>query len=101
MNNLSDSQEFTATMAAECPKCGGGPLSERTVDSIFWRGQDAVMIRDIPAMACQSCGEDFIDDRTVVHLDRMKGEGFSGSANTEFIRIPVFAFNGPTTRGGV
>jgi YgiT-type zinc finger domain-containing protein len=75
-----------------CPRCGGGPVEERTISSVFWRGEAAIMIRDVPAMICTHCGEDFISDATARELDRIRNTGFAGGASDDQICMSVFKF---------
>ncbi len=75
-----------------CPRCGGGPVEERAISSVFWRGEGAIMIRDVPAMICTHCGEDFISDATARELDRIRNTGFAGGASDDQICMPVFKY---------
>ena len=75
-----------------CPCCGAGPLQERSVSSVFWLGEKALMVRGVPAMVCTACGEDFISHATATELDRIRGAGFNGSVSDVHVSIPVFDF---------
>ena len=51
-----------------------------------------VVVEDIPALVCASCNEQFYDDRTVVVLDLLRGDGFPAESARVEIRVPVFSF---------
>lgn len=84
-----------------CPACGAGPLRNGKVSSVFWRGDQALMVQGIPAIVCESCGEDFISDDTAIALDWIKGSGFSKSGSgskarlgaVRYMTVPVFEFD--------
>lgn len=73
-----------------CPNCNCGTLRPTTISAVFWRGDDAMMIRGIPALGCGGCGEEFISDDTAIELDRIKGMGFNGTATATYTTIPVY-----------
>lgn len=43
-------------------------------------------------MVCPGCGEEYVDDATVVMIDRMRGAGFAGCAAADPLPVPVFDF---------
>jgi YgiT-type zinc finger domain-containing protein len=88
------------TRFSGCPRCGSGPLKPSMVSSVFWRGDNALMIRNIPAFVCMACGEDFINDETVIELDRIKGLGFDGANAESYARIPVFTLGAQKSAAG-
>jgi len=51
-----------------------------------------VIVEGIPALVCGSCSEQYFDDRTVVALDLLRGEGFPADRAHAEMRVPVFAF---------
>jgi YgiT-type zinc finger domain-containing protein len=77
---------------AVCPGCGGSDIGMARVRSAFFHGDRLVVIEDIPALVCSGCNEQFYDDRTVVVLDLLRGDGFPVEEAREEIRVPVFSF---------
>jgi YgiT-type zinc finger domain-containing protein len=77
---------------AICPGCGGSDIGMARVRSAFFHGDRLVVIEDIPALVCSGCNEQFYDDRTVVVLDLLRGDGFPVEEAREEIRVPVFSF---------
>jgi YgiT-type zinc finger domain-containing protein len=62
------------------------------VRSAFFHDDRLVVIEEIPALVCASCNDQFYDDRTVVALDLLRGEGFPSENARSEIRVPVFSF---------
>lgn len=77
---------------AVCPGCGGSDIGMARVRSAFFHNDRLVVIEDIPALVCSGCNEQFYDDRTVVVLDLLRGNGFPVEDAREEIRVPVFSF---------
>jgi YgiT-type zinc finger domain-containing protein len=77
---------------AVCPGCGGSNIGMARVRSAFFHEDRLVVIEDIPALVCAGCNEQFYDDRTVVLLDLLRGDGFPVEEAREEIRVPVFSF---------
>jgi hypothetical protein len=92
----------TAMVPAQaCTKCGAEKLSEQGISIAFFHGANPCLIRDIPALVCGACGEEFINDDTAMKLDMMRGKGFDSADALETIKVPVFAFNALGTAGRV
>lgn len=77
-----------------CDHCADGVLKSTCITTAFWQDDGLVVIRNIPAMVCPTCGEEYVDDATVVALDRMRGAGFAGCVAAEPLPVPVFDFGG-------
>ena len=75
-----------------CPGCGGSNIGMARVRSAFFHDDRLVVVEDIPALVCASCNDQFYDDRTVVVLDLLRGEGFPAKSAHDEIRVPVFSF---------
>ncbi|MCR6735984.1 MAG: YgiT-type zinc finger protein [Afipia sp.] len=77
---------------AVCPSCGSSDIGMARVRSAFFHDDRLVVIEEIPALVCASCNDQFYDDRTVVALDLLRGEGFPSENARSEIRVPVFSF---------
>lgn len=75
-----------------CDRCTDSLLRRTAISTAFWQGDGLVVIRNIPAMVCPDCGEEYVDDSTVVALDRMRGNGFAGCRAADPLPVPVFDF---------
>lgn len=80
-----------------CDRCEQGLLTEQPIQTAFWRGEGLVVIRNIPAMVCQTCGEEYVADRTAIGLDRMRGKGFAAMGAVERMIVPVLDYVDPGT----
>ena len=56
-----------------CPLCSGKIITGKTTYSVDL-GFGVVVVRDVPAMVCEQCGEDWIDDETAKELERITDE---------------------------
>lgn len=77
-----------------CDRCTGTTLRPTRISTAFWQGEGLVIVRDIPAMVCPGCGLDYIDDATVVLLDRMRGRAFRDCTAVDTLLVPVYLFDG-------
>ena len=85
--------ESTASHSnAVCPACGGSDIGIAHVRSAFFHDDRLVVVEEIPALVCASCKEQFYDDKTVVVLDLLRGDGFPAASAREEISVPVFTF---------
>jgi YgiT-type zinc finger domain-containing protein len=75
-----------------CTNCGGGDVRRGEVRSAFWHDDRLVVVEDIPALLCGSCGEQFYDDATVVVLDLLRGDGFQQGKARSQLSVPVFSY---------
>ncbi|MBI1171385.1 YgiT-type zinc finger protein [bacterium] len=75
-----------------CPSCGAGPLQSRTISSILWQGDKAVMVRGVPVTICAACGEDIISEATARDLHRITGAAYGTFSSAKHVSIPVLEF---------
>lgn len=75
-----------------CTQCGGSDVHPAEVRSAFWHDDRLVVVEDIPALLCCTCGEQYYDDSTVVMLDLLRGKGFRLESARSALSVPVFSF---------
>jgi YgiT-type zinc finger domain-containing protein len=56
-----------------CDLCGG-ELLEGVTTLEFWRGEELVVIKDVPADVCQQCHEAYLSPDISERLDRFMAE---------------------------
>ncbi|MBC8204618.1 type II toxin-antitoxin system MqsA family antitoxin [bacterium] len=56
-----------------CPLCSGNIIAGKTTYSVDL-GFGVVVVRDVPAMVCDQCGEDWINSDTAKELERITDE---------------------------
>lgn len=80
-----------------CDRCENGLLTEQAIRTAFWRDEGLVVVRNIPAMVCQTCGEEYVADRTAIGLDGMRGRGFPATGSVDRMIVPVVDYVDPGT----
>ena len=84
--NISDK------LSDSCPACESTNVRSAFVRSAFWHNDRLVVIEDVPALVCNTCGEQFYDDGAVHLIDQMRANGFPAEDAVRELRVPVFAF---------
>ncbi len=51
-----------------CPLCGGKKKKGKTTFTVEL-GTGLVVVRDVPALVCVQCGQDWVDDKTAGQLE--------------------------------
>lgn len=71
----SEKSETTEPSAEseECPMCLAGTLREDTVTLTLERGENTVVLEEVPTSVCDVCGEAFVEER-VSKAARKKAE---------------------------
>lgn len=78
-----------------CINCAGDTLQRDRISTALWRGDDLVVIEDIPALVCRICGERYFEDEVAMAMDMMRaGRGAKG-APTRILPVPVYTFVPP------
>ncbi|WP_171060963.1 type II toxin-antitoxin system MqsA family antitoxin [Poseidonocella sp. HB161398] len=71
----SDAVAPVAAARVLCSRCETGVLEPLATRTVFWRGDALMVVRNVPAMACPHCGEEYVDARTAARLGRMRAAG--------------------------
>ena len=77
-----------------CDRCPDHALQPATIRTAFWQGDGLVVVQGIPAMACPQCGTEYLDDATVVRLDRLRAGNFRDCMQAAPLLVPVHDFGG-------
>ncbi|KAF0109110.1 MAG: hypothetical protein FD146_154 [Anaerolineaceae bacterium] len=56
-----------------CPICGGTKRPGKTTFTVDL-GFGVIVVRDVPALVCEQCEADWIDDRTASRLETLVNE---------------------------
>ncbi len=83
--------DATQQLSALCPACGSTNTRHACVRSAFWHNDRLVVIEDVPALVCNTCGEQFYDDAAVRMIDRTRENGFPPEDAVGELRVPVFS----------
>ncbi len=91
--------DATQQLSAACPVCESTDTRHAHVRSAFWHNDRLVVIEDVPALVCNTCGEQFYDDATVHMIDRMRQNGFPPEDAVRELRVPVFSYSKVASSG--
>jgi len=72
-----------------CDLCGGELRPGRTTLEI-WRGEELLIIKEVPADVCQQCGEAYISAEISERLDRFLAE-YQRYRPERYIAVPQYS----------
>ncbi len=55
-----------------CPNCGQPTARIRRRTRAYGKGEDAIMIENVPVISCRNCGMDFITAITLGQLEQIR-----------------------------
>lgn len=58
-------------MLSKCAICGG-EVKEGIISLVFDKNNQIIVIREIPALLCQKCGEEYFDNETTKEVEILK-----------------------------
>ena len=70
-----------------CPLCGGKKKSGKTIVTVAL-GEGVLVVRDVPALVCGQCGENWIEDKTASRLEDLVDD-----ARKKHLQVEVAAFS--------
>ncbi|MFO7958630.1 MAG: type II toxin-antitoxin system MqsA family antitoxin [Candidatus Brocadiia bacterium] len=70
-----------------CPLCGGQVRPGETTFTVEL-GFGVVVVRHVPALVCETCGESWIEDETAANLERIVE-----TARSEKSQVEVLAYS--------
>ncbi len=71
---------------ALCPLCGGKKKEGTTTYSVDV-GSSVVVVRNVKAMLCAQCGEEWIDNETAAHLEEIVQEARQRHCQVEVVAL--------------
>ena len=72
-----------------CDLCGGELRSGKTTLEI-WRGEELLVIKDVPADVCQQCNEAYISAEVSERLDHFMGE-YHRHRPERYLAVPQYS----------
>ena len=69
-----------------CPMCGGHKEKGHTTFSVDL-GEGLVIVRHVPAMVCNQCGEEWIDNETAQRLEVIVNEAHQKKHQLEVLSL--------------
>lgn len=74
------------TTSEICPMCGGHKEQGHTTFSVDL-GEGLVVVRHVPAMICNQCGEEWIDNETAQRLEVIVNEAHQKKHQIEVLSL--------------
>jgi YgiT-type zinc finger domain-containing protein len=80
------------TMSEQIDRCDycGGELKPGTTTLEVWRGDELVVIRDVPANVCQQCQEAYLSAQISLRLDHFLGE-YHQHRPERYLAVPQYS----------
>ncbi len=78
----------TTDSIKHCPLCSGNMVAGVTTYSVDL-GFGVVVVRDVPAMVCVQCGEDWIDSDIAKELERITDEAKRKRAQVNIVSMSM------------
>ncbi len=69
-----------------CPLCGGKKKSGKSTFTVNL-GEGVLVVREVPALVCNQCGEDWIEDKVA-----SRSEDLTNEARKKHLQVEVAAF---------
>lgn len=57
-----------------CDVCGQGAARVRQITRAYGKGDDVLLIEDVPVISCPDCGESYVTAETLHRIDLIKRE---------------------------
>lgn len=57
-----------------CDVCGKGNARIRRITRVYGKGDDLLVIEDVPVISCPDCGESYLTAETLHQIDQIKRE---------------------------
>ena len=73
-----------------CDLCGKREAKLRRVTRSYGKGDNLLVIEDVPTISCPSCGESYLTAYTLHELDRIKRQR-NELATSKSVSVAVFA----------
>ena len=66
-----------------CPICKHGQTNPGTITVTLERGGATVIFREVPAQVCDTCGEQYVDEKTTARLLVQAGDAARAGVQVE------------------
>jgi len=76
----------TQDAGGRCPLCGGHKVRGTTTYTVDL-GAGLVVVRDVPALVCEQCGEEWVDDETAARLEGIVEEARRNRRQVEIVAL--------------
>ncbi|WP_256868021.1 YgiT-type zinc finger protein [Candidatus Entotheonella palauensis] len=77
------------TATIQCEQCGHDSARIRRVPQTLGKGEDLIVVENVPLVACRNCGESYFTADTLHHLEHIRS---TRETSTSPRQIPVANF---------
>lgn len=77
----------------QCCFCRSEHLIEKMVDFDFWWGDQLVLLRSVPAIVCEDCGEKYFRPEVSEKMKKLAKKAVENESKYENINVPVVPFD--------
>ena len=74
-----------------CRHCAGTHLGRSLVEIAMWDDGRLFVVKDIPALVCDECGEEYINDAAALSLRQLLATR-SNRVASETLAVPVYQY---------
>lgn len=71
------------TYTMNCPSCTHGKLASGLATVTLESDQTTVVYKGVPALVCDNCGEEFVDEAVTAELLKRAGDAAKGGVQVE------------------
>ena len=72
MKMTTSPSSMSTAVEPSCAHCNAGPVHLKHVTRSFGKGEDLLVIENIPMWSCPRCGESYFTAQTMHELERIK-----------------------------
>ena len=77
----------------QCVFCHGKHINEKLVDFDFWWGGRLVLMKSVPALVCEDCGEKYFTPEVSDKMKKLAKKAAQDESAYEKINVPVIPFD--------
>jgi len=74
-----------------CPLCKSKMVEETTVLTFKMEGSQILVIKDVPALICDQCGEEFVDIQTSRNVEKQVNKAVADGISMGFLSYYIAA----------
>ncbi len=77
----------------KCYFCHSENLKEELVDFDFWWGDRLVLLKSVPALVCQDCGEKYFTPDVSEKMKKLARKAAADESAYEKLNVPIVPFD--------
>lgn len=77
----------------KCYFCHSENLEEKSVDFDFWWGDRLVLLKAVPALVCEDCGEKYFTPDVSEKMKKLAQKAAADESAYEQLNVPIVPFD--------